>query len=58
VPLFNRIKVSGKHKSASLVATLMKKEQRTVGTEGKCNTWILKGEHIDIYHDFGLAKSL
>jgi len=50
--------MSGKRKSASLVATPMKKQQRTVGIEEKCNKWILKGEHIDIYHTFGLAKSL
>jgi hypothetical protein len=58
VPLFNSIKISGKRKSASLVANPMKKQQRTVRIEEKCNKWILKGEHIDIYHAFGLAKSL
>jgi hypothetical protein len=50
--------MSGKRKSASLVATPMKKRQRTVSIEEKRNKWISKGEHIDIYHAFSLAKSL
>jgi hypothetical protein len=58
VPLFNGIKMSGKLKSASLLATPTKKQQRTVGIEEKCSKWILKGKHIGIYHAFGLAKSL
>jgi hypothetical protein len=42
------MKVSGKHKSASLNATSMKKQQRTVSIEEKYKQ-TLKGEHIGLW---------